>query len=80
MFDLSVSCVPRPYLYMLRSSSLTQVFCVCKTGLHPLYANIESITPDHHEVLRNDELSPIAVGAVFGRDGASFLAAVDGLF
>ena len=39
MFDLSVSCVPRPCLYMLGSSSLTQVFCVCKTGLHPLYAN-----------------------------------------
>ena len=39
MFDLSVSCVPRPYLYMLGLSSLTQVFCVCKTGLHPLYVN-----------------------------------------
>ena len=23
---------------------------------HPLYANVESITPDHHVVLRNDEL------------------------
>jgi len=29
---------------------------MCKTGLHPLYVNVESITPDHHEVLRNDEL------------------------
>ena len=57
MFDLSVSCVPRPCLYMLGSSSLTQVFHMCKTGLHPLYANIESITPDHHVVLRNDKLS-----------------------
>ena len=57
MFDLSVSCVPRPCLYMLGSSSLTQVFRMCKTGLHPLYANIESITPDLHVVLRNDELS-----------------------
>ena len=42
---------------MLGSSSLTQVFRMCKTGLHPLYVNVESITPDHHEVLRNDELS-----------------------
>ena len=57
MFDLSVLRVPRPCLYMLGSSSLTQVFRMCKTGLHPLYANVESITPDHHEVLRNDELS-----------------------
>ena len=56
-FDLSVSSVPRPCLYMLGLSSLTQVFHMCKTGLHPLYANVESITPDHHVVLRNDELS-----------------------
>ena len=56
MFDLSVSCVLRPCLYMLGSSSLTQVFRMCKTGLHPLYVNIESITPDHHAVLRNDKL------------------------
>ena len=26
-------------------------------GFHPLYVNVESITPDHHVVLRNDELS-----------------------
>jgi hypothetical protein len=57
VFDLSVSWVPRPCLYMLGSSNLTQVFRMCKTGLHPLYANVESITPDHHVVLRNDELS-----------------------
>ena len=57
MFDLSVSCVRRPYLYMLGLSSLTQVFHMCNTGLHPLYVNVESITPDHHVVLRNDELS-----------------------
>ena len=55
--DLSVSSVLRPYLHMLGSSSLTWVFCVCKTGLHLLYVNIETITPDHHVVLRNDELS-----------------------
>ena len=57
MLDLSVLRVPRPCLYMLGSSSLTRVFCMCKTGLHPLYANVESITPDHHVVLRNDEPS-----------------------
>ena len=53
-FSLSV---PRPYLHMLGSSSLTWVFCVCKTGLHPLYVNVELITPDHHVVSRHDELS-----------------------
>ena len=52
-FGLSV---PRPYLHMLGSSSLTRVFCVCKTGLHPLYVNVELITPDHHVVSRHDEL------------------------
>ena len=41
---------------MLGSSSLTRVFCVCKTGLHPLYVNVELITPDHHMVSRHDEL------------------------
>ena len=53
-FGLSV---PRPYLHMTGSSSLTQVFCTCKTSLHPLYVNIELITPDHHVVSRHDELS-----------------------
>ena len=53
-FGLSV---PRPYLHMLGSSSLTRVFCVCKTGVHPLYVNVELITPDHHVVSRHDELS-----------------------
>ena len=48
-FGLSV---PRPYLHVLGWSSLTRVFCVCKTGLHPLYVNIELITPDHHVVSR----------------------------
>ena len=55
--DLSVSSVPRPYLHMLGSSSLTRVFCVCKTGLHPLYVNAELITPDHHVVSQHEELS-----------------------
>ena len=53
-FGLSV---PRPYLQMLGSSSLTWVFCMCKTVLHPLYVNVELITPDHHVVSRHDELS-----------------------
>ena len=48
--------VPRPYLYMLGSSSLTRVLCVCKAGLHLLYVNVELITPDHHVVSRHDEL------------------------
>ena len=56
MLDLSVSSVPRPYLHMLGSSSLTWVFCVCKTGLHPLYVNVELITPDHHVVSQHEEL------------------------
>ena len=55
--NLSVSSVLRPYLHMLGSSSFTQVFCVCKTGMHPLYVNVEFITPDHHVVSRHDELS-----------------------
>ena len=55
--DLSVSSVPRPYLHMQGSSSLTRVFRVCKIGLHPLYVNVELITPDHHVVSRHDELS-----------------------
>lgn len=28
---------------------------MCKSGLHPLYTHVESITPDHHVVLQNDE-------------------------
>ena len=33
--------VPRPYLYMI----------------HPLYLNVEPITPDHHVVSQHEELS-----------------------
>jgi hypothetical protein len=40
---------------MLGSPSITQVLRV-QHGLHPLYVDVESITPDHHVVLRNDEL------------------------
>ena len=57
MFDLSVSNVLRPYMYMLGSSSITRVFRMCKTGLHPLYLNVELITPDHHVVFQHEELS-----------------------
>ena len=53
-FSLSV---PRPYLHMLGSSSLIRVFYLCKTGLHPLYVNVELITPDHHVVSQHEELS-----------------------
>ena len=48
--------VPRPYLHMLGSSSLTQTFCMCKAGLHLLYVNIELITPDDHVVSWHDKL------------------------
>jgi hypothetical protein len=30
---------------------------MCKSGLHPLYVNVEFITPDHHVMLQNDDLS-----------------------
>ena len=53
-FGLSVLM---PYLHMLGSSSLTRVFCMCKTILHPLYLNVELITPDHHVVSQHEELS-----------------------
>ena len=56
--------VPRPYLHMLGSSSLTRVFCMCKTGLHPLYVNIELITPNHHLVIAMTNCSN---GAYSGR-------------
>ena len=56
-FDLSVSSVLRPCLQMLGSPSLTRVFCMCKTVLHPLYVNVEPITPDHHVVPQHEKLS-----------------------
>ena len=46
------------YVHIQRvQASLTRVFRMCKTGLHPLYVNVEIITPDHHVVSRHDELS-----------------------
>ena len=56
-FDLSVSSVLSPCLYMLGSSSLTRVSRMCKTVLHPLYVNVEPIKPDHHMVSQHEELS-----------------------
>ena len=49
--------VQGPYVHMLGSSSLSRVFYTCKTSLHPLYVNVELITPDHHVVSRHYELS-----------------------
>ena len=63
-FGLSV---PSPYLHMLGSSSLTRVFCVCKTVLHPLYVNVEPITPDHHVVSQHDCTKNFRNGAYSGR-------------
>ena len=62
--DLSVSMFRGHICYMLGLSSLTWVFRVCKTGLHPLYVNVELIKPDHHVVSRHDELRN---GAYSGR-------------
>ena len=59
--DLSVSVFQGHICYMLGSSSLTRVFCVCKTVLHPLHVNVELITPDHHVVSRHDELSQCCI-------------------
>ena len=59
--DLSVSSVPRPCLYMLGSSSLSRAFHTCKTVLHPLYLNVEPITPDHHVVSQHEELSQLCI-------------------
>jgi hypothetical protein len=42
---------------MLGSSSLTHVFCMCKSRLHPLYMIVEFIAPDHHVMLQNNDLS-----------------------
>ena len=57
MFDLSVSCVPRPCLYMLGSSSQPKCFACVNLAYTRYMRTLESITPDHHVVLRNNELS-----------------------
>jgi hypothetical protein len=30
---------------------------MCKSGLHPLYVNVDFIAPGHHVMLQNDDLS-----------------------
>ena len=57
MFDLSVSCVPRPCLYMLGSSSQPKCFACVNLAYTRCMRMLESITPDHHVVLRNNEPS-----------------------
>ena len=57
MFDLSVSCVPRPCLYMLGSSSHPKCFACVNLAYTRCMRTLESITPDHHVVLRNNEPS-----------------------
>ena len=57
MLDLSVSCVPRPCLYMLGSSSQPKCFACVNLAYTRCMWTLGSITPDHHVVLRNNELS-----------------------
>ena len=57
MFDLSVSCVPRPCLYMLGSSSQPKCFACVNLAYTHCMRTLESITPDYHVVLQNNELS-----------------------
>ena len=49
--------VPRPYLLYARLVKFNLSIPHVKTVLHPLYLNVESITPDHHVVSQHDELS-----------------------
>ena len=55
MFDLSISCVPRPCLYMLGSSSQPKCFTCVNLAYTRCMWMLESITLDH-VVLRNNEL------------------------
>ena len=77
MFDLSVSCVPRPCLYMLGSSSQPKCFACVNLAYTRCMWMLESITPDHHVVLRNNELSQwcIVRGDTFLKfyEGSSYL-------
>ena len=57
MFDLSVSRVPRPCLYILGSSSQPKCFACVNLAYTRCMRTLESITPDHHVVLRNNEPS-----------------------
>ena len=57
MLDLSVFRVPRPCLYMLGSSSQPKCFACVNLAYTHCMRTLESITPDHHVVLRNNEPS-----------------------
>ena len=57
MLDLSVSCVLRPCLYMLGSSSQPKCFACVHLAYTRCMRTLESITPNHHVVLRNNEPS-----------------------
>src|SRR4051812_4340436 len=57
MFDLSVFRVPRPCLYMLGSSSQPKCIACVNLAYTRCIRTLESITPDHHVVLRNNEPS-----------------------
>src|SRR5918994_900623 len=77
MLDLSVSCVPRPCMYMLGSSSQPKCFACVNLAYIRCMRTLESITPDHHVVLRNNELSQWCAvrGNTFLKfyDGSSYL-------
>ena len=55
--DLSVFRVPRPCLYMLGSSSQPKCIACVNLAYTRCIRALESITPDHHVVLRNTKLS-----------------------
>ena len=57
MLDLSVFRVPRPCLYMLGSSSQPKCIACVNLAYTLCIRTLESITPDHHVVLRNNEPS-----------------------
>ena len=56
-FDLSISRVPRPCLYMVGLSSQPKCFPCVNLAYTRCMRTLESITPDHHVVLRNNEPS-----------------------
>ena len=49
--------VPRPYLLYARLVKFNLSIPRVQTVLHPLYLNVEPITPDHHVVSQHEELS-----------------------
>ena len=57
MLDLSIFCVPRPCLYMLGSSSQPKCIACVNLAYTRCIRTLESITPDHHVVLQNNEPS-----------------------